>query len=1225
MDAASGAQGAQTIDVVEYFELTDGDFEWPNIVHCTTDRRRQKMSTVVSSPGDPRRLQGPRSGRRLPFDGHTYYLDLQKYPGQRRLERDIVYMGGKVDKFLSNQVTHVVTSKPTVSPSRSGCGSTPGAAGQSLEPAVLSRGLTLLKLSGRTQSPAGDRKSGVADRAKQLGVAVITVSDILDQVQQHVETRADLAHMHPIIAHDTGKTVVRQLRGVFMKIDDDGERFRPIMQRFQSFPAVIADSTHDTSPFLTNQHVKAMLKKIESTRCSSKSATMPSTKAARKKTYIKDGFCELCETCFDDVQQHRQSEKHKQYANCDDNYASLDDVIGKLSSIEDMLSTFHSVSSARDCLCNTACHADLTSFFDKVADPVHLIDDRVCDKAVYPVHMTGDRMCDDVADPVHMTDDRMCDKTVDPVHMTDDRMCDKAVDPVQMTDDRMYDNLTDKAVDPVHITDDRKCDKAVDPVHTTYDRICDKDVDPVRMTDDRMCDKTADPVHMTDDRMCDKAVDPVHMTDDRMYDNFTDKAVDPVHMTDDRMCDKAVDPVRTTYDRICDKDVDPVHLTDDRKSNTAVAEDENNNTNKTKSPVKMFHGKHSPSDDYVTKLINLADELQGPLSLCVLQPCVAQAERSTPNENIDQIDCITGGAGETACVMASACVDNPQCDFTTCSEPDNRPTVEGHWDVKMIDGDYARCQGESLGETWAEAVDTEQSGSTEEYPLPPGFVARTWTEAPDVEPSGSTEEYSLPPVWMQDDEISEARRGGHADRAYVSETRSLERATFKGVEHHRQSKECDAPRSRLCDAVDETRCYNDTDDFDVISRDASQKNRDNHSVSATHDDRSCAVIHDDRSCAMTHDVALTNFSVSYADIYKMLDDIDTPVTQLISVGNAPVSPCGIEVNDDTDEFPSLTHLLEVVEDLQTSCLDGNINTDYLNEVPISEVDVVTVDGAISEREQSTVEPLCCSVEGRCSCVMDDVLCTGSLHQQQLSGELNTCISSNILPRVPPPGPDVATFNMGESDRCYDSESLQCRWVDTVKMPNGYSEDVTWRNRRPSVVALQSHPTISRQVCSSPLTARKPKVPKLLQPQSSAGGDICQTTIATHVSAESNTEAVSLTKMSAVASRSQYDYDTNTAGLAPIKTGKTRRCESQNGETVAAHKWTVTPSGGMSVKLSRVARTPSNRQVGVTWSVEKCGDCSLRFSVNKQHVASAADKNNDVIPVSRDTTKRRKLF
>ena len=278
-----------------------------------------------------------------------------------------------MDTFLSSQVTHLVTSKPRTLPCRE---SKVDTTGQTSEPAVLSRGLALLKLSNRTQSPAGG-KSGVAARAKQLGVSVITLSDILDQIKRHAETRAELAP--PIIDHERGTTVVKQLRGVFVKIEDDSQKFRPIMQRFQSFPAIVADSTHVTSPFLNNQPVKTALKKAESTRCSSQSVTQPSTKAAEKKTYRKDGFCECCDAYYEDINQHRRSEKHKQYASCDENYASLDTVISQLSPIESLLATFDVATPVLDCLRNTNCHADMSSLL-------------LCDNPIYPFQLTAE--CD---------------------------------------------------------------------------------------------------------------------------------------------------------------------------------------------------------------------------------------------------------------------------------------------------------------------------------------------------------------------------------------------------------------------------------------------------------------------------------------------------------------------------------------------------------------------------------------------------------------------------------------------------------------------------------------------------------------------------------------------------------------------------------------------------------------------------------------------------------------
>ena len=956
------------------------------------------MSTVVSSLGDPRRPPGSPSGRQLPFHGRTFYLDLSTYAGQRRLERDIACLGGKVDKFLSKQVTHVVTSKPpTVSPPsrRDSAGSTP-------EPVVLSRGLALLKLSGRTQSPAGG-KSCVAARARQLGVAVVSLADVLDLIARHAET-------HPIIAHTTGKAAVRRLRGVFIKIEDECDRYRPIMQRFQSFPAVVADSTHDTSPFYKNQCVKASVavKTVESARCSSKSVTQPSRKAVQKKTLKKEGFCECCDVCFDDEREHRRTETHRKYANCDDNYASLDDVISKLSSIEHLLDTFHSEPSDHDSLHNATCHTDVS-----------------------------------------------------------------------------------------------------------------------------------------------------------------------------------------TLTR-CDSDKNPIQLKDDVMSDTDVSKDENNNRTKTTNNIgavdKTMHEKRSLSDR------DDAGEMAVTLSPSVTQQRVPEVEcaaATDTEESTDEYDVTVPGNGHAAYAMSShssTCVVSlrvNQCDIA--SDGNNRPTVPENGDIRMVGDADVQCarltgQKDDLGNSETEAVDTGQGDQQMTITMCSAEVSKR-------EADTGIAEFSLPRILLQDDDIEL-----DAYCTDITATKTVEATCTSGVDNETVTELCgvsDMPNSDVYDTAEDTRC--------VSSRDASRDNRDTHNATATSDDQACVI---------SRDMPLTELTLSDVDICEMLDaNFEAQDTQLLSLGNLSVSSSNIEV-DACAEYPSLTHLLQVVDDLQTLCLTGNVITDYLNDAATSEVDIVTVDGGVSDGDQPTVTSRCtrCRSSGYTSCccaedrssndTIDYDMSTGT----RLSGSHDGHVSPITVPAMSPEArsqTDVNIPNIDTSTRSPDSESLRSLWVNSLCKFGGYSEDATFPTQCANIAAMKS--------CSP------------------TGGDICQTESASDIAIASSAETISLTGTRTVVSRCQDNDDAICSALSSTQTS-----ELQNVGNAAENHWTIAPSGGMSVKLSRVAATPGRRDDHVTWSVEKCGDCSLRFSINKQRLAPPTDADNcmtsvGVTSVSREPTKRRKLF
>ena len=919
-------------------------------------------------------------------------------------------LGGKVDKFLSKQVTHVVTSKPpTVSPSRrDSAGSTP-------EPVVLSRGLALLKLSGRTQSPSGG-KSCAAARARQLGVAVVSLADVLDLIARHAETHTDA---NPIIAQTTGKAVVRRLRGVFIKIEDECDKYRPIMQRFQSFPAVVADSTHNTSPFYNNQCVKASVtvKTIESARCSSKSVTQPSKKAVQKKTLRKEGFCECCDVCFDDEQEHRRTETHRKYANCDDNYASLDDVISKLSSIEHLLDTFHSEPPDHNSLHKATCHTDVST-------------------------------------------------------------------------------LTRGG-----------------------------------------------------------------------------------------------------------SDTNPIQLKGNIMSDTDVTKDENNNRTKTPENTeavdKTLHEKRSMSDR------DDADEMATTLRPSVTQQRVPEAERAAATdteESTDEYDVTVAGTGHAVYAMSShssTCVVSlrvNQCDVA--SDGDNRPAVAKSGDIHMVDnGDIqcARlaCQKGDLGNSKTEAVCTGQ-GKTPMDDDQQVTVTMCSAEVSKRDGDPGIVEFSLPRVLMQDDDV-----GLGAYCTDITETRPVEATCTTDVGNETVTEHCgvsDIPNIDVYDTAEDTRC--------VSSRDASRDNRDTHNASPTRDGQACVI---------SRDMPLTELTLSDVDICEMLDaNFETQDTQLLSLGNLSVSSSNIEVDADAD-YPSLTHLLQVVDDLQTLCLNGNVITDYLNDAATtSEVDIVTVDDDASDGDQPTVTSWCtrCRSSGYTSCCCaEDRSSNGTIDydmsassRRQLSGTPGGHVSPVTVPAMPPEAlsqTDVNTPNIDTPTRSPDSESLRSRWVNSLCKFAGYSEDATLQTECATTVAMKR--------CSP------------------TGGDICQTESAVDVAIVSSAETVSLTGTRTVVSRCQYNDDAICSEMSSTQTS-----ELQNVGNAAEKHWTIAPSGGMSVKLSRVGVTPGRRDDHVTWSVEKCGDCSLRFSINKQRIAPPTDADNcmtsnGVTSVSREPTKRRKLF
>ena len=93
--------------------------------------------------------------------------------------------------------------------------------------------------------------------------------------------------------------------GYYLKFEDVQRQFRPVERQFDSIPCMI------------NIHDPARIVK-------------PPKKRKVKKG---DGYCEICDVPCLDVDKHCKTKRHRQFADKDENYKGLDEIIARLPSI----------------------------------------------------------------------------------------------------------------------------------------------------------------------------------------------------------------------------------------------------------------------------------------------------------------------------------------------------------------------------------------------------------------------------------------------------------------------------------------------------------------------------------------------------------------------------------------------------------------------------------------------------------------------------------------------------------------------------------------------------------------------------------------------------------------------------------------------------------------------------------------------------------------------------
>ncbi|XP_066111487.1 protein DBF4 homolog B isoform X1 [Saccopteryx bilineata] len=301
------------------------------------------------------RKSSPDAGRRQPFSGKSFYLDLPAGKNLQFLTGIIQQLGGVIEGFLSREVSYIVSSRREVKPESSrtshrGCSSpselrveTPSTADpkgscarRSQKPGdlvPLSRGKELLQKAIRNQgsSSGGGSSSSLLTSARSWGVRILHVDEMLMHVQQLsldascVKKRGPKKPEGTCPAESRTRRVAR-LKAPFLKIEDESRKFRPFHHQFKSFPEISFLGPKDASPFeaLTTPGGSHHTREPKDREPGPHSASHPMPRRKR-------GYCECCQEAFEELQRHLQGARHQGFALEAHLYAEVDRIITQLS------------------------------------------------------------------------------------------------------------------------------------------------------------------------------------------------------------------------------------------------------------------------------------------------------------------------------------------------------------------------------------------------------------------------------------------------------------------------------------------------------------------------------------------------------------------------------------------------------------------------------------------------------------------------------------------------------------------------------------------------------------------------------------------------------------------------------------------------------------------------------------------------------------------------------
>uniref|UniRef100_A0A8C0BXS6 Protein DBF4 homolog A n=1 Tax=Buteo japonicus TaxID=224669 RepID=A0A8C0BXS6_9AVES len=289
-------------------------------MQAKTEKIRSSLKNVKKDTGKLEKL------KYKPLTGKVFYLDIPSNVISEKIGRDLKELGGRVESFLSKDISYLVSNKkeakfaptlgqisPVPSPESAcnGGNSSPhpsnrkdrhdGSSFKIVDTVRFSRGKSLVEKAIKEQDliPSGS----ILSNALSWGVKVL---------------------------HIDGKYFSGRLKNPFVKVEDRSRHYRPFYLQLHSFPVLNYCVPKPYSPFeVDKKHPSGQKQtqpkqrnKINSDKDCGAPVQLP------QKDKKKRGYCECCGKKYEDLQAHLESEQHQNFAQSTQ-YQVVDDIISK--------------------------------------------------------------------------------------------------------------------------------------------------------------------------------------------------------------------------------------------------------------------------------------------------------------------------------------------------------------------------------------------------------------------------------------------------------------------------------------------------------------------------------------------------------------------------------------------------------------------------------------------------------------------------------------------------------------------------------------------------------------------------------------------------------------------------------------------------------------------------------------------------------------------------------
>uniref|UniRef100_A0A8C2Y7T3 Protein DBF4 homolog A n=1 Tax=Coturnix japonica TaxID=93934 RepID=A0A8C2Y7T3_COTJA len=320
-------------------------------MQAKTEKVKSSLKNVKKEVGKAEKL------KYKPLTGKVFYLDIPSNVISEKIGKDLKELGGRVESFLSKDISYLVSSKKEakfapalsqISPAPSpesvcsgGNGTThpsgrkdrqDGNSFKAADAVRLSRGKSLAEKAIREQEliPSGS----ILSNALNWGVKVLHVDDVKHYIEQK-KKELYLIKSTGSSFKDVGKQVPAQksksrLKNPFVKVEDRSRSYRPFYLQLPSFPALNFCVPKPCSPFEVDKKHPSSQKQNQSKQRNKINSDKDCRTLVQlhQKDKKRRGYCECCGKKYEDLQTHLESEQHQNFARSSQ-YQIVDDIISK--------------------------------------------------------------------------------------------------------------------------------------------------------------------------------------------------------------------------------------------------------------------------------------------------------------------------------------------------------------------------------------------------------------------------------------------------------------------------------------------------------------------------------------------------------------------------------------------------------------------------------------------------------------------------------------------------------------------------------------------------------------------------------------------------------------------------------------------------------------------------------------------------------------------------------